>query len=81
MWVGCVAGALEESDYRGRLAAAGFVDVEVEPTRIYGAADASAFLADVGLVPEADAADIDGAFMSAFIRGPRGPVAAVPASR
>jgi len=53
----------------------------VEPTRIYGAADASAFLADVGLVPEADAADIDGAFMSAFIRRTRGPVAAVPASR
>ena len=79
LWVGCVAGALEESDYRGRLAAAGFVGVEVEPTRIYRAADASAFLADAGFAPEAVAA-IDGAFMSAFIRGTRGPAAAVPAS-
>lgn len=70
LWVGCVAGALEVTDYRERLAAAGFVDIDVEPTRVYGAADAGAFLAEAGF--DADArASVDGAFMSAFIRARR----------
>ena len=48
LWVGCVAGALEENEYRGRLEAAGFEDVDVEPTRIYRASDAREFLAGAG---------------------------------
>ena len=71
LWVGCVAGALEESDYRARLAAAGFVGIEVEPTRIYRAADASAFLEKAGFDPAAVAEEVDGAFMSAFVRATR----------
>jgi arsenite methyltransferase len=68
LWVGCVAGALGDEQYASLLRAAGFVDVEVEPWRIYDAADAAGFLADSGLDPELLAADIDGRFMSAFVR-------------
>ncbi len=68
LWVGCVAGALDESDYRARLAAAGFAAVDVEPTRVYTAADARAFLADKGLNADAIASEVDGKIMSAFIR-------------
>ncbi len=68
LWVGCVAGALEESAYRRKLARAGFEQVDIEPTRIYQAADAKQFLADAGLSDEAMVAHIDGRFMSAFIR-------------
>jgi arsenite methyltransferase len=68
LWVGCVAGALEEQEYRGKLAAAGFENIGVEPTRIYRAADALSFLKDQGLDAEAIAPQIDGKFMSAFIR-------------
>ncbi|MDP6580588.1 MAG: arsenite methyltransferase [Vicinamibacterales bacterium] len=68
LWVGCVAGALEKSDYRARLAAAGFVGIDIEPTRIYRAADAGAFLQEAGFDPDAVGAEVDGAFMSAFVR-------------
>jgi SAM-dependent methyltransferase len=68
LWVGCVAGALDEDEYRAKLAAAGFRDVEVEPTRIYRAEDASAFLADKGLDARALGPQVDGKFLSAFIR-------------
>jgi len=68
LWVGCVAGALEEQEYRGKLAAAGFENIGVEPTRIYRAADALSFLKDQGLDAEAIAPQVDGKFMSAFIR-------------
>jgi SAM-dependent methyltransferase len=68
MWIGCVAGALEEMEYRDLLADAGFRRVEVEPTRIYEAADAQAFLAGSGLDAETFASRIDGKFMSAFVR-------------
>lgn len=71
LWVGCVAGALEESEYRVRLAAAGFVDIEVEPTRVYRAVDASVFLGKAGFDPDVVAAEVDGAFMSAFVRAAR----------
>ena len=71
LWVGCVAGALEESDSRVRLAAAGFVGIEVEPTRIHRATDASAFLEKAGFDPAVVAEEVDGAFMSAFIRATR----------
>jgi arsenite methyltransferase len=68
LWIGCVAGALEEIEYRDLLADAGFRRVEIEPTRIYAAADAAAFLAGSGLDPESFAKAIDGKFMSAFVR-------------
>ncbi len=75
LWIGCVAGALEETSYREKLARAGFEKIEVEPTRIYRAADARQFLEQAGLSDQADLARIDGRFMSAFIR------AAKPESR
>ncbi len=68
LWVGCVAGALEEESYREKLAGAGFESVDVEPTRIYRAADARQFLDEAGLSDEATLAQIDGRFMSAFVR-------------
>ena len=74
LWIGCVAGALEETEYRNLLAEAGFEDIEVEPTRIYRIEDARDFLADAGLDPATVAPEIDGKFMSAFVRArkPRG---------
>jgi SAM-dependent methyltransferase len=67
LWVGCVAGALEEGEYRSKLTNAGFTNVDVEPTRIYRAADAKAFLQEGGLDP-ALIDRVDGRFMSAFVR-------------
>jgi arsenite methyltransferase len=69
LWIGCVAGALEELEYRDLLADAGFRRVEIEPTRVYKGEDAAAFLAGSGLDTETFAAQIDGKFMGAFIRG------------
>ena len=68
LWMGCVAGALEESVYRDKLVKAGFHDIEIVPTRIYRAEDAKDFLAGVGLNVEPLARQMDGKFMSAFIR-------------
>ena len=68
LWIGCVAGALEELEYRDHLADAGFRRVEIEPTRVYKAEDAAAFLAGSGLDPTTFATQIDGKFMSAFVR-------------
>lgn len=68
LWIGCVAGALEKSDYVAKLHAAGFVDIDVEVTREYRAAEARSFLEDSGLNVEEYAAKVDGAFISAFIR-------------
>ena len=68
LWAGCVAGALEESEYRSKLAAAGFQAVEIEPTRIYRAEDARELLAGSGLEMESIAPLVDGKFMSAFVR-------------
>jgi SAM-dependent methyltransferase len=68
LWIGCVAGALEEMEYRDLLADAGFRRVEVEPTRVYKAEDAAAFLAGSGLDPQSFTSQIEGKFMSAFIR-------------
>ena len=67
-WVGCVAGALDEQVYRQKLAAAGFVSIEIEPTRVYRAEDAKAFLAANGLDATAIGAEVDGKSLSAFIR-------------
>jgi arsenite methyltransferase len=67
-WVGCIAGALEENDYRAKLTTAGFEQIEIEPTRIYRAEDAREFLAGQGIDVDAVAPQVDGKFLSAFIR-------------
>ncbi len=68
LWVGCVAGALEESEYRSKLAAAGFDNIGIEPTRIYRSEDALSFLVDKGIDMEKVGPLVDGRFMSAFVR-------------
>ncbi|MGH9741298.1 MAG: arsenite methyltransferase [Candidatus Acidiferrum sp.] len=68
LWVGCVAGALEENEYRSKLATAGFERIEVEPTRIYRVEDAREFLSEKGLDVDALAPQVDGKFLSAFVR-------------
>jgi hypothetical protein len=67
-WVGCIAGALEENEYRSKLAATGFEQIEVEPTRIYRAEDALEFLSGQQIPVKLDPQQIDGKFLSAFIR-------------
>lgn len=68
LWIGCVAGALDETAYRDGLSRAGFEQIDIEPTRVYRAADAKQFLAEAGLDTDTIAEVIDGRFMSAFIR-------------
>jgi ubiquinone/menaquinone biosynthesis C-methylase UbiE len=68
LWVGCVAGALEEGEYRDKLGAAGFEQIEVEPTRIYRIEDAREFLSEKGLDLDSLAPQVDGKFLSAFVR-------------
>jgi arsenite methyltransferase len=68
LWIGCVAGALEESEYRAKLAGAGFEAITLEPTRIYRIEDAREFLSGSGIDVDAVAPSVDGKFMSAFVR-------------
>jgi arsenite methyltransferase len=68
LWVGCVAGTLDETEYRNKLSRAGFESVDVEPTRTYRVADAKEFLATEGIDADAIAPQVDGKFMSAFVR-------------
>ena len=68
LWIGCIAGALEESEYRLKLAAAGFEGIEIEPTRVYKVEDARQFLAAKGIDVEAIAPQVGDKFASAFIR-------------
>jgi len=68
LWVGCLAGALEENEYRGKLQTAGFQNVTVEPTRIYRIEDAREFLTGKGVDVDAIAPLVDGKFMAAFLR-------------
>ncbi|MBE0624987.1 MAG: arsenite methyltransferase [Burkholderiales bacterium] len=68
LWIGCIAGALRDTQYREKLAAAGFEDIELEPTRIYQVEDARQFLAGQGMDVDAIASQVDGKFMSAFVR-------------
>jgi arsenite methyltransferase len=75
LWIGCVAGALEEGEYRAKLGAAGFEAIEVEPTRIYRAEDAREFLSEKGLDVDSLAPQVDGKFLSAFLRAAK-PLAA-----
>jgi arsenite methyltransferase len=68
LWVGCIAGALQEDEYRAKLTAAGFAAIDIEPTRIYDVEDARAFLTGEGIDVGAIAPAVEGRFMSAFIR-------------
>jgi SAM-dependent methyltransferase len=68
LWVGCVAGALADTEYREKLARAGFHDIDLEPTRIYRIEDARSFLASANVDVDEAAPQLDGAFMSAFVR-------------
>jgi arsenite methyltransferase len=77
-WVGCVAGALEEDEYRAKLAAAGFQEIGIEPTRVYRTEDAREFLRDKGIDIAVLAPQVDEKFMSAFIRARKAGTAAKP---
>jgi len=68
LWVGCVAGALADEEYRDKLSAAGFEKIDIEQTRVYRAADARDFLAAAGVDADAIASQVDGKFFSAFVR-------------
>jgi len=68
LWVGCIAGALEENEYREKLARAGFESIDVEPTRVYRVEEAREFLEAAGLDPKTAGPQIDGKFVSAFVR-------------
>ena len=68
LWVGCVAGALEENEYRSKLASAGFENIEIEPTRVYRVEDAREFLAGQNIDVDAIAPQVNGKIMSAFVR-------------
>jgi len=68
LWVGCVAGALSETDYKSKLGTAGFGNIDVEVTRVYGIEDARDFLSAEGLDAGTIAKEVDGKFVSAFIR-------------
>jgi arsenite methyltransferase len=68
LWVGCVAGAMEESEYRTKLSSAGFEQIEIEPTRVYRVEDARDFLSGQNIDVDAVAQEVDGKFMSALVR-------------
>jgi 2-polyprenyl-3-methyl-5-hydroxy-6-metoxy-1,4-benzoquinol methylase len=68
LWVGCIAGALEEREYAAKLAQVGFTGISIEPTRVYSIQDARSFLVEAGLDVDAIAPQVEGKFMSAFIR-------------
>jgi hypothetical protein len=79
LWIGCVAGALEEGDYRAKLVAAGFANVDLEPTRVYRAEEARGFLQGSGIDVDAIADQVDGKFASMFVRANK-PAAAAAAT-
>jgi len=68
LWVGCVAGAMEENEYRNKLTSAGFEQITLEPTRVYRIEDARQFLVGQNIDVDAVAPQVDGKFMSAFVR-------------
>jgi ubiquinone/menaquinone biosynthesis C-methylase UbiE len=68
LWVGCVAGAMQEEEYRSKLGAAGFEEIEIEATRVYSLEDARQFLTAKGIDVDAIAPQVEGRFASAFIR-------------
>jgi SAM-dependent methyltransferase len=68
LWVGCVAGAMQEDEYRNKLTTAGFEQIDIEPTRIYYVDDAREFLSAEGIDVDSIASEVEGKFMSAFVR-------------
>ena len=78
LWIGCVAGALEEQEFLSMLADAGFESASIEPTRVYATKDAAAFLANTGLDVAAISPEIEGKFISAFVRGTKPVTTGVP---
>lgn len=76
LWAGCVAGALSDSDYTAKLTAAGFTGIEIEPTRVYSLDDARAFLSAEGIDAAAIAQQVEGKFVSAFVRAQKPSAAA-----
>ena len=80
LWIGCVAGALEEQEFLGLLREVGFTKPSIEPTRIYKAEDAAAFLSGSGLEPQDFASQIDGKFMGAFVRATKPAACCYPGS-
>ena len=68
LWVGCIAGALQDEQYVSKLAKSGFDQIEIEPTRVYNIEDARTFLSAEGIDVDSIAAQVDGKFMSAFVR-------------
>ena len=68
LWIGCIAGALRDTEYSGKLKVAGFEKIEIEPTRVYNVEDARQFLTSEGVDVDAIAPQVDGKFMSAFVR-------------
>ena len=78
LWVGCIAGALGDEEYRGKLAKAGFSAIEIEPTRVYGVEEARAFLSGRGIDVDAIAPEVEGKFLSAFIRATKPPSCCAP---
>jgi arsenite methyltransferase len=89
LWIGCVAGALDEKEYTDKLSSAGFEQVDVEPTRIYRYEDAREFLSTAGVDADLMGPEINGKFMSAFVRAVKpsakgtccGPTCCAPASK
>ncbi|MDQ6718834.1 MAG: arsenite methyltransferase, partial [Gemmatimonadota bacterium] len=76
LWIGCVAGALEENQFLSMLSDVGFEQPSIEPTRVYNAEDAAAFLTGSGLDANEFASQIDGKFLSAFVRATKPAAAA-----
>jgi len=79
LWVGCVAGALGEDEYRSKLSAAAFEQIDIEPTRVYRAEDARDFLTAAGIDADAIAPQVDGKFLSAFVRAVKPAIAGAKA--
>src|SRR5450756_2076993 len=78
LWIGCIAGALDEDDYHAKLAAAGFDHIGIEPTRVYDVEDAREFLTEKGIDVDAVAPQVEGKFMSAFVRATKPASASKP---
>lgn len=78
LWVGCIAGALSESEYTSKLRSAGFQQIELEATRVYGVEDARAVLAGQGIDVDAIAPQVEGKFISAFVRAVKPPACRAP---
>ena len=79
LWIGCIAGALQDTEYTEKLRAAGFQQIDIEPTRIHNVHDARELLTGKGVDVDAIAPQVDGKFMSAFVRGTKPAASCGPA--